>query len=300
MKSRESLSEERVIKAVGLFGNPRAMELVRRGLKAGNPGTRAAALEALETLGDKKITLEVLPILDHSGVFQAESEQAMEAAEVIKTLLTDDDYWLRALATRSVSDLRLEEFRAELSRIKSDPSPLVRQAASDALARLDGDETMKTLKTLSTLERILLLREVPMFSKLGPEDLEQIAEIANEQLYSAGAVICRDGDPGNTLFIIVDGTVDVIKEKDHKETVIAIRDVGEFVGEMAIFESAPRSATLRAHSPVRVLVIDGAAFNTILMDRPEVAVSVLRHMSTRVRELNDRVSSAFRGKEAVV
>jgi CRP-like cAMP-binding protein len=177
---------------------------------------------------------------------------------------------------------------------------LVRQAATDALARLDGDKTMKTLKTLSTLERILLRREVPMFSKLGPEDLEQIAEIAQEQLYSTHAVICRDGDPGNTLFIIVDGTVDVIKEKENKETVIAIRDVGEFVGEMAIFESAPRSATLRAHTSVRVLVIDGAAFNTILMDRPEVAVSVLRHMSTRIRELNDRVSSAFRSKETVV
>ena len=300
MKSRESLSEERVIKAVGLFANPRAMELVRRGLKPGNPGTRAAALEALETLGDKKITLEVLPILDRGGVFQADGDEVKEAAAVIKTLLTDFDYWLRALATRSVSDLKLEQFRAQLDRIKSDPSPLVRQAATDALDRLDGDETMKTLKTLSTLERILLLREVPMFSRLGPEDLEQIAEIAHEQLYSAGSIICRDGEPGNTLFIIVDGSVDVIKEKDKKETVIAIRGVGEFVGEMAIFESAPRSATLRAHTSVRVLVIDGTAFNTILIDRPEVAVSVLRHMSTRVRELNDRVNSAFRREETVV
>ncbi len=66
---------------------------------------------------------------------------------------------------------------------------------------------------------------------------------------------------------------------------------GEFVGEMAILESAPRSATLKAHGDVRVLIIDGDAFNTILHDRPEVAVSVLRHMSTRVRELNEKVGS---------
>ncbi|MCI0553365.1 MAG: HEAT repeat domain-containing protein [Anaerolineae bacterium] len=300
MKSRESLSEERVIKAVGLFGNPRAMDLVRKSLNAGNPGTRAAALEALETLGDKKVTFEVLPILDRGGIFEADGDQALGAAEVIRTLLSDNDYWLRALATRSVSDLGLEEFRHELRRIKSDPSPLVRQAAVDSLDQLEGDKTMKTLKTLSTLERILLLREVPMFSKLAPQDLEQIAEIAHEQLYSPRAVICRDGDPGNTLFIIVHGSVDVIKEKDKQETVIAMRDAGEFVGEMAILESAPRSATLRAHTPVRMLVIEGNAFNTILLDRPEVAVSVLRHMSTRVRELNDRVSASLSRSDTVV
>ena len=299
LKNRESLGEERLVKAIGLFGNPRAMDLVRKSLNAGTSGTRAAALEALETLGDKKITLEVLPILDRGGVFQADDDQAMNAKEVIRTLLSNDDYWLRALAARSVSDLGLREYSSELRKMKSDAVPLVQQAAVNALDRLDGDKTMQTLKTLSTLERILLLREVPMFSKLSPEDLEQIAEIAHEQLYSARAEICRDGDPGSTLFIIVDGQVDVIKEKDKKETVIAMRNVGEFVGEMAILESAPRSATLRAHTPVRMLVIEGDAFKTILLDRPEVAVSVLRHMSTRVRELNDRVSGVIRSNQTV-
>ena len=291
LRNRETLSEERLIKAVGLFGNQRAMELVRRSLNAGSANTRAAALEALETLGDKKITLEVLPILDRGGVFQADSEHTLNPKDVIQAFLSDKDYWLRALAARSVFDLRLDELKPELREMSNDPYPLVRQGVADAFARFEGDRTMKTLKTLSTLERILLLREVPIFSKLSPEDLEQIAEIAHEQLYSPRAIICQDGEPGNTLFIIVDGRVEVIKEKDKEEKVIAVRDAGQFVGEMAILESAPRSATLRAKTPVRVLVIEGEAFNTILMDRPEVAVTVLRHMSTRVRELNDRVST---------
>lgn len=294
LKNRESLSEERVIKAVGLFGNPRAMDLVRKSLNAGSAGTRAAALEALETLGDKKITLEVLPILDRGGVFQEDSDQARDASEVIGTLLSDDDYWLRALAARSIPDLRLKEYVHALHGMNSDPVPFVQQAALDALARMDGVTFMKTLKTLSTLERILLLREIPMFTKLSPEDLEQIAEIANEQLYPPRALICRDGEPGSTLFIIVDGRVEVIKGIGKKETIIAVRGEGEFVGEMAILESAPRSATLRALGDVRVLVIEGEAFTTILRDRPEVAVSVLRHMSGRVRQLNDRVGAAVK------
>jgi CRP-like cAMP-binding protein len=95
------------------------------------------------------------------------------------------------------------------------------------------------------------------------------------------------------MFIIVAGTVDVVKKSGISgETVLATRSVGEFVGEMAILESAPRSATLKANGDVRVLIIDGDAFNTILRDRPDVAISVLRHMSTRVRQLNEKVGVA--------
>lgn len=148
---------------------------------------------------------------------------------------------------------------------------------------------MKTLKTLSTLDRILLLREIPMFSKLTVEDLERVAEIAHEQLYLPGTLICREGEAGNTLFIVVSGEVDIVKSSGDAENILARRKMGEFVGEMAILESAPRSASVRAVNDVRVLSIEGDAFNMILLDRPEVAVSVLRNMSARIRELNEKV-----------
>ena len=298
LRDRESLSEERLIKAIGLFGNPRALDLVRKSMNAGNAATRAAALEALETLGDREITQEVLPILDSGGIFQAPNDQPMSVAEAIESLFSDEDYWLRALAARSVADLGLNEFVPWLRKLTSDSIPFVKQAAEDALVRMDGDAGMKTLKTLSTLERVLLLREVPMFSAIPPEDLEQIAEIAQEQLYSTHTLICREGERGSTLFIIVTGKVEVIKGMGKTENVIAVREPGEFVGEMAILESAPRFATLRAQDDVRVLVIEGEAFKTILTDRPEVAISVLRHMSTRVRQLNQQVALPLPGRNS--
>ena len=151
---------------------------------------------------------------------------------------------------------------------------------------------MKTLKTLSTLDRVLLLREVPMFTGLSPEDLEKIAEIANEQLYLDQALLCREGEPGNALFIIASGKVDVVKKTGEGERVLASRLAGEFVGEMAILESAPRSATLKAHGGVRTLVIDGDSFKTIMTDRPQVAISMLKLLSTRVRELNEKFGAS--------
>lgn len=289
LRSREASSEERLIKAVGLFGNPQAMSLVRKSLNAGSANARASALEALETLGDKEVTREILPILDRGGMFQFETDSAMSVREVILLLLKDKDYWLRALAARSVPELELKEFQPVLRVLRHDPVQFVRHAVRNALARMDGEVKMKTMKTLSTLERILLLREVPMFSKLSPEDLEKIAEIAQEQLFLSRSLLCKEGDPGNTLFIIVSGRVDVVIAAGKTENVIASREPGEFVGEMAILESMPRSATLRARGDVRVLVIDGDSFNSILLDRPEVAISVLRHISGRVRQLNERI-----------
>jgi HEAT repeat protein len=295
LKHRDSLSEERLIKAVGLFGNRQAMELVRKSLSAGDAGTRAAALETLETVGDKRITNEVLPILDRGGVFMAGDDEGMDVADAVDMFLRDEDPWLRALATYVVAELKLSKYKSTLRRLSTDPSPLVKDSANSAIGRMDGTLIMKpvkninTLRTLSTLDRILLLREVPMFSKLSPEDLEKIAEIAQEQLFSPHSIICREGDPGSTLFIIVHGEVDVIKLLGKKQSILATRRDGEFVGEMAILESAPRSASLKARGDVRVLTIEGDAFKTILLDRSEVAVSVLKHMSSRVRELNDMV-----------
>jgi CRP-like cAMP-binding protein len=144
---------------------------------------------------------------------------------------------------------------------------------------------METLQTVSTMERILLLREVPIFANLSPEDLGQIAEIAHEQWFPDKTVICRAGEQGNTMYIIVSGDVQVVKESDAGEKVLALRGAGEFVGEMAIIESAPRIATLRAQGDVRMLVIDGDIFKAILHDRPEVSEAVLKSMSRRLREI---------------
>lgn len=290
LRLREAQSEGRLIKAVGLFGNPRALNLIRKSLNAGDASTRASALEALETLGDRKITQQILPILDRGGVFKKSEDAPLDIRSAMGILLEHQDHWIRALAAGAVPELGLANCVDALQRLQRDGHLFVRQAASAALVHLDGGD-MKTLKTLSTLERILLLREIPIFSGLAPEDLEKIADIAHEDLYSAGGIICREGDSGDALFVIVSGDVQVVRSAGKQESVLATRGMGEFVGEMAILDSAPRSATLRAVNDVRVLTIDGEAFKSILLDRPEVAVSVLRNMSSRIRALNAMVGA---------
>jgi len=87
------------------------------------------------------------------------------------------------------------------------------------------------------------------------------------------------------MFIIVNGHVQVVRSVNGKDQMLAQRGPGEIVGEMAIIESAPRSATLLTQGDVRMLTIEGEPFKQILRERPEVSLAVLRSISRRLREM---------------
>ena len=143
---------------------------------------------------------------------------------------------------------------------------------------------MDTLATLSLIDRTLLLKDVPLFGNLAPDDLVQIAQVAQERWLPDGAVLCREGEPGDELFVIASGQVQVSRQADGGTQVLATRQVGEFVGEMAIIEAAPRFATVTAQGDTRALVIGAGSFKAILQDCPEVALAVMQGLSRRLRE----------------
>ena len=284
LRRRLASHEDRLIKAVGIVSNPRAMELIRKSLNSPGGEARAAAMETFETLGDKRLTQLILPVLEE--VQMPVNNRSSSARETVEMLLSDDDHWIRAVAARAVAELDQHSLISRLRELKSDRHPVVAHSARESLAKFGEEPSMDTLKTVSTVERILLLREVPIFEDLSPEDLGQIAEIAREQVFSSGATLCLAGEEGREMFIIVSGQVEVQQGAGAGARVLATRAVGEIVGEMAIIESVPRVATLRALGELRVLVIDAESFNAILRDRPEVSISVLRTVSRRLRELS--------------
>jgi HEAT repeat protein len=280
LQARILASEARLVRAVGLAGSPQNMELVRQSLQARRAGTRAAAIEAFETLGDKRLSRAILPLLEA----EAQAGGPGEAGAALLELLAAPESWLRALAVQAVPELGWREYLPKLDALRTDPDPLVREAAADALSRLGEVNPMDTLQTLPTLERLLLLRDVPLFETLPPDDLKQVAEIARERLFADGETLCREGEAGDSLFIIVSGNVEVSREAGGNRRALALRGPGEVVGEMAIIESLPRMATLRARGEVRLLVIEGEAFKAILHDRPEVASALLVCLGRRLRE----------------
>ncbi len=271
--------EDRLVRIVGLIGNAQAMAQVQKSLGERDPEARAAALETLETLGDKALAHEIILLLEE------EPKRSTAEAAVLEILQTGGR-WERALAIRSIRELKLNQLSDRLESLRRDPDPLIAETADETLRSSSEDVAMNTLQTLSTLERVLLLREVPIFSELSPEDLQQIAAIAAEQWFPADTVIVRQGEEGNMLFVIADGQVQVVRNGNGNEQVLALRARGDFVGEMAIIDSAPRSASLVTRGDARLLAIDGPTFKGILRERPEVSLAVLRSLSRRLREMS--------------
>ena len=278
LRHKIRMGESRLVKIVGLIGNEQAMQMVQKSLRGTDAEARAAALEALETLGDKVLAREVITLL--------EEEPGRSGADaVLRDLLQGGDRWERAVAIRSAQELGLTDLADQLEALMHNRDPLIAETAAEALVRLDEERSMDTLQTVSTLERVLLLREVPIFSDLSPEDLQQVASIAQEQWFPKDTTIFHQDEPGDMMFVIVDGHVHVVRTSNEKEQVLAQRGPGDFVGEMAIIESAPRSASLQAREDVRVLAIEGETFKGILRERPEVSLAVMRSISRRLREM---------------
>ncbi len=108
--------------------------------------------------------------------------------------------------------------------------------------------------------------------------------------YSDREVITRQGEVGDCMFVIQQGKVQVLVERDGVETPLRVASEGEFMGEMAIFDREERSATLRALGEARLLTIDKKNFLKRVHKDPSLAFGLVRTMSKRVRDLSDEVA----------
>jgi CRP-like cAMP-binding protein len=128
--------------------------------------------------------------------------------------------------------------------------------------------------------KLELLRSVPLFSGCSKRELADIATLADEIALPAGTTLIQEGRLGHEFFALVDGTVEV-KAKGRKAKQL---EGGSFFGEMALVSSRPRNATVKALTPVRVLVVHESGFRRLLHDSPSIQLKVLQTLADRVAE----------------
>jgi signal transduction histidine kinase len=146
--------------------------------------------------------------------------------------------------------------------------------------------------TLNDSDRALL-RRTPLFAELSEEDLDGVTSHAGSVEVAAGELLAVQGEPGDALFVIVSGELQVVKRSGTSDVPIAVVGPGEIVGEMSIFEAQPRNASVRAITPTRVIRIERDEILTLLHTRPSATMSMLRTMMGRLRE----TESMLRGQE---
>lgn len=107
--------------------------------------------------------------------------------------------------------------------------------------------------------------------------------------YAPGAVLFEEGQPGDFMYVIQHGEVEIRRQVGGIERVIAVLLPGEFFGEMAILNSRPRSATAVVRTPAALVVIEGRTFEAMLRARPEIAMRIIKSLATRLENANQHV-----------
>jgi CRP/FNR family transcriptional regulator, cyclic AMP receptor protein len=132
------------------------------------------------------------------------------------------------------------------------------------------------------------LAKVGLFESLNPKYLKGIAGIAAERDFKSGEVLMRQGEEGIGLFIILSGKVRIDKtDASGRNVEIAENGPGDIMGEMAVFDGAPRSASVTASEDTSCLVLASWEFNAFLKAHPEAALELLPLVVKRFRETNE-------------
>jgi CRP-like cAMP-binding protein len=126
--------------------------------------------------------------------------------------------------------------------------------------------------------KVELIRHLPLFELCSKRDLRRIAALAVEREIDEGGELIREGEPGTEFFVVVDGEIDVRRRGRR----VARLGAGSYVGEIALLSRSPRTATVVASTPLRVLAIAGRDFVELLDSIPELWLKVARTLADRV------------------
>lgn len=134
---------------------------------------------------------------------------------------------------------------------------------------------------VSTVEKVLFLKSIDLFRQIPGEDLVRVAQIAEEVSFEPGADLMVEGDPGDSMYLLIAGRVHVIIGGEH----IATLGERECVGEMTILDSEPRSATVRCVEAVAALKIEREDFYDLMNEVGDIALGMIKVLTRRLREL---------------
>jgi len=141
-----------------------------------------------------------------------------------------------------------------------------------------------------------ILKNIFLFESLTEEELEKIAGIIEKEEFSEGSTVFKEGDKGEKFYIIYSGSVRVSQSiSGTGEEALTILEKGNFFGEMALIDDAPRSADLIVHEQTELLVISKKNFDDLLFFDKDIAYKILwafvRTFSSRLRETNEKIKA---------
>ena len=141
------------------------------------------------------------------------------------------------------------------------------------------------------MDRLTLLKNIALFDELTNDELGALQQRCTESVMPADHSVFVVGDEGDSLFLIIDGAVDIQTGEGKGKTTLASLFNGQIFGELSLFDGSPRSATATTTKQTTVLSLDRADFTAFLKAKPEAGIKIMAELARRIRATNDLFAS---------
>ncbi len=139
-----------------------------------------------------------------------------------------------------------------------------------------------------------ILSEIPVFQNLRKRELSVVSTYLHEREYEPGEYIFRTHQPGAAMFIVEEGVVEVVHDKDGEDFILARLEQGEFFGELALLDNSPRSASAIAKEKARLLAIFRNDLEKLMISQPVIGAKILKQLAViigmRLKATNEQLS----------
>jgi len=250
---------------------------LRMALYSSDQEFRESMIEQLRTILSPKIAERLITAYRETVLVESSMPTL---TDMLAARLQSVDPYVRAVALFALGERGAANDRV-LEVTLRDEHEVVRETARHLQQRASAPGGNAALMIV---EKMIALRGAPIFATLAPEGLAELARTSREDEFAPGAEICAEGEPGEEVFILLAGEIEVLGKDGAGEKIVSREKKGGFIGELAVLDPAPRSAKLRAgETGVRVLRLNGEAFRDAVDAEPSIASQVIRTLAQRLR-----------------
>ncbi len=270
---------KRLFKISAMIANAEAVNRAEVAYFSGNKDLKANAIETLSMVLPSFIFSMVRPYLE----LYPNPEITLDEDKLAENILKHQEIfydWTIALIVRDYNE-RLSETVEEKLRDRN--SQLINEQLD-----IRNNTIMSDALNLHLLEKVMLLKQTPLFAETPENILLDVAEISEDVEFSENDIIFNKGDEGDCLYVIYSGLCEVY-DKGH---LLATLEEKDFFGDLALLDPEPRSATVKAKTKVALLKIDQHAIYELMSDRVEVARGIIKVLCRRLRNQNLRFTEA--------
>lgn len=277
---------QKVLYILSCLGYSRTVNLVQRILATSDRRDLANAVEVLSSINHRRFIQPLIPLLEQAVAEQSPNQIVSspqwlrnKGYKLLLEALESSDRWIKTGASIALAVIP--------TALLKDPDPIVQSVAQEifpAAAQL-------TSPVSTSMNRLLLLRNVALFKNLSLDELFPIDQALEQRQIMAGETIYSEGSWGWHLYIIAEGRIQIVKEVDGEQQEIKQLSTGQYFGEIALFDEAPRWDGAIALEDSVLLGLEKKRFISLISQRPHIILEICRFLSKRLRETDKYMSA---------